>query len=192
MKIITLLLFPLFIGMIIGGFASGNTAMGVVSIILLVIDIILGCVFNFLHAKKEANNFVERVACVRKGGTAYFSVKEVSNSVVNLKDALLVLSREEYNYVKKLYDAFSLDEDKKLLDQRGFLRLCVRICSQYDLIGEYYRFCGGCPFADDFSEEEKIEYRLRAKSILRKGGLFSAEWQELQEEFEDEFYWMIR
>lgn len=192
MKTITLLLFPLLIGMIIGGFASGNTTLGVVSIILLVADIIVGCIFNFLQTKKEVNDFADRVACLRKGGEAYFSVKEISNAIVNLLEAQRVLSKEDYNYVRMLYASFSANEKRELLNQNGFLCLCAKICSQYDLIGEYYRFCGGCPFGECEDEEEKAAYRWKAKEILRTKGLFSAEWGELQEEFEDQFYWAWR
>lgn len=55
-KTLTHILFPLFVGLIIGGAVSGNIALLIWSIILLVADIIVGIVLQYLIEKRDRDD----------------------------------------------------------------------------------------------------------------------------------------
>lgn len=59
---VTYVVFPLCLGFIIGGFAFGNTTIGVVGVILLVIDVIVGIIVRYLYENPNQPNKKPNIA----------------------------------------------------------------------------------------------------------------------------------
>ena len=50
---VTYILFALFMGMIIGGFAFGNNTVGIIGVVLAVVDVIVGIVMTYFKNKRN-------------------------------------------------------------------------------------------------------------------------------------------
>ena len=121
--------------------------------------------------------------------TAFFTPKEIVSAIVNLLDAKRNLTYDEYFFVSVVFKAYRCFDEKILLCKRGFLGLCNDIIAHFDLIAPYYRFCGDSRMQIlMLVEDEKYEYRQRAKAILEKKAIFKEEWMELHREFKERFH----
>ena len=121
--------------------------------------------------------------------TAFFTPSEIVSSIVNLLDAKRSLTPDEYFFVSVVFETFRLIKKKVLLSKSGFVGLCSEIIAHLDLIAPYYKFCGDSRMKIMMLEEdEKYEYRQRAKAILKRKAIFREEWMKLHQEFLETFH----
>ena len=138
-------------------------------------------IFAYIHKVKKIFD--------NESATADFTLSEIVSAIVNLLDAKKELTKEEYNYVLYVYDAFNKIKDKKTLNKNGFIRLCDNIMAHFDLVAPYYKFCGDSKMKLlALFDSEKNRYRTRAKILLEKGAVFGDEWMELHKTFLKDFY----
>ena len=124
-----------------------------------------------------------------ESATAFFSPSEIVSSIVNLLDARRNLTSDEYFHVSVVFETYRQIKEKLLLSKSGFVGLCNEIIAHLDLIAPYYKFCGTSKMNILMLEEdEKYEYRRRAKTILNERGIFKEEWMDLHQEFLEEFH----
>ena len=121
--------------------------------------------------------------------TAFFTPSEIVSAIVNLLDAKKSLTRDEYFFVYVVFETYRQIKSKLLLSKSGFIGLCNEIIAHLDLIAPYYKFCGDSRMRIMMLEEdEKYEYRQRAKAILRQKAIFKEEWMKLHQEFLETFH----
>lgn len=148
--------------------------------------------------------------------TAGFGEAEILKEIVDIDKAKKVLSAEDYNCVKQIYDFF--DSHWKLnLTYQEYIDKCFDIVSHFDMITTYWKFAGNLfPLKVKFvqQDKEKEPYRSKAKKLLAKPRNektimekfpdtirqmmgksvtdFSPDlvdgWKELNDEFYDTFY----
>lgn len=201
-KTITHILFPVFIGLIIGGAIFNNTAAWVSGLALLIVDIIVGIAIQYFMQKNLSSNYsthhssnplvyfykVNKIS-KDKTATAFFTTGEIVYAIVNLHDAKKYLTQEEYYFVSVVFETCKLLDDKLLLNQEGFLGVSNEIMAHFDLIAPYYKFCGDPNMQIvKFIDDDKYEYRQKAKKLLKAGKIFQEEGMTLHKEFLQEFY----
>lgn len=121
--------------------------------------------------------------------TAFFTPSEIVSAIVNLLDAKKSLTRDEYFFVSVVFETYRQIKRKLLLSKSGFIGLCNEIIAHLDLIAPYYKFCGDSRMRIMMLEEdEKYEYRQRAKAILKQKAIFKEEWMNLHQEFLEMFH----
>ena len=121
--------------------------------------------------------------------TAFFTPSEIVSAIVNLLDAKKFLTRDEYFFVYVVFETYRQIKRKLLLSKSGFIGLCSEIIAHLDLIAPYYKFCGDSKMRIMMLEEdEKYEYRQRAKAILKEKAIFKEEWMNLHQEFLEMFH----
>ena len=121
--------------------------------------------------------------------TAFFTPSEIVSAIVNLIDAKKSLTRDEYFFVSVVFETYKQIKRKLLLSKSGFIKLCNEIIAHLDLIAPYYKFCGDSRMRIMMLEEdEKYEYRQRAKAILKQKAIFKEEWMNLHQEFLEMFH----
>lgn len=121
--------------------------------------------------------------------TAFFTPSEIVSAIVNLIDAQNSLTQEEYFYVSVVFETYRQIKSKLLLSKSGFVGVCSEIIAHFDLIAPYYKFCGDSKMRIMMLEEdEKYEYRQRAKAILKQNAIFKEEWMKLHREFLEMFH----
>ena len=121
--------------------------------------------------------------------TAFFTPSEIVSAIVNLLDAKKSLTRDEYFFVSVVFETYTQIKRKLLLSKSGFIGLCNEIIAHLDLIAPYYKFCGDSRMRIMMLEEdEKYEYRQRAKAILKQKAIFKEEWMNLHQEFLEMFH----
>lgn len=121
--------------------------------------------------------------------TAFFTPSEIVSAIVNLFDAKKSLTRDEYFFVSLVFETYRQIKRKLLLSKSGFIGLCNEIIAHLDLIAPYYKFCGDSRMRIMMLEEdEKYEYRQRAKAILKQKAIFKEEWMNLHQEFLEMFH----
>ena len=121
--------------------------------------------------------------------TAFFTPSEIVSAIVNLFDAKKSLTRDEYFFVSLVFETYRQIKRKLLLSKSGFIGLCNEIIAHLDLIAPYYKFCGDSRMRILMLEEdEKYEYRQRAKEILKQKAIFKEEWMKLHQEFLEMFH----
>lgn len=121
--------------------------------------------------------------------TAFFTPSEIVSAIVNLLDAKKSLTRDEYFFVSVVFETYRQIKRKLLLSKSGFIGLCNEIIAHLDLIAPYYKFCGDSRMRIMMVEEdEKYEYRQRAKAILKQKAIFKEEWMNLHQEFLEMFH----
>ncbi len=121
--------------------------------------------------------------------TAFFTPSEIVFAIVNLIDAKKFLTQEEYFFVSVVFETYRQFKRKLLLSKSGFVGLCNEIIAHLDLIAPYYKFCGDSRMKIVMLEEnEKYEYRQRAKVILKQKAIFKEEWMQLHQEFLEMFH----
>lgn len=121
--------------------------------------------------------------------TAFFTPSEIVSAIVNLLDAKKSLTQDEYFFVSVVFETYRQIKRKLLLSKSGFIGLCNEIIAHLDLIAPYYKFCGDSRMRIMMLEEdEKYEYRQRAKAILRQKAIFKEEWMKLHQEFLETFH----
>ena len=121
--------------------------------------------------------------------TAFFTPSEIISAIVNLLDAKKSLTRDEYFFVSVVFETYRQIKRKLLLSKSGFIGLCNEIIAHLDLIAPYYKFCGDSRMRIMMLEEdEKYEYRQRAKAILKQKAIFKEEWMKLHQEFLEIFH----
>ena len=185
------------LGFIIGGFASGNNTIGTIGIIGAVGLIIYGLTTSYIKQKKSPEkcifDYIDKVNKIKEniGATAFFTPAELASGIINLWDAKQNLTQEEYFYVQAFYEMFKMSKKELCLDHFGFLGACNEMIAHFDLIAPYYKFCGN----DELQmarlvDDEKLEYRARAKSLLASDDslLLGKEWMKLHKEFMEKFY----
>ena len=120
---------------------------------------------------------------------AFFTPSEIVYSIVNLLDAKKSLTQDEYFFVSVVVETYRQIKTKLLLSKSGFIGLCNEIIAHLDLIAPYYKFCGDSRMRIMMLEEdEKYEYRQRAKAILKQKAIFKEEWMNLHQEFLEMFH----
>ena len=121
--------------------------------------------------------------------TAFFTPSEIVSAIVNLLDAKKSLTQDEYFFVSVVFETYRQIKRKLLLSKSGFIGLCNEIIAHLDLIAPYYKFCGDSRMRIMMLEEdEKYEYRQRAKAILKQKAIFKEEWMKLHQEFLEIFH----
>ena len=121
--------------------------------------------------------------------TAFFTPSEIVSAIVNLLDAKNSLTRDEYFFVSVVFETYRQIKRKLLLSKSGFIGLCNEIIAHLDLIAPYYKFCGDSRMRIIMLEEdEKYEYRQRAKAILKQKAIFKEAWMNLHQEFLEMFH----
>ena len=121
--------------------------------------------------------------------TAFFTPSEIVSAIVNLLDAKKSLTRDEYFFVSVVFETYRQIKRKLLLSKSGFIGLCNEIIAHLDLIAPCYKFCGDSRMRIMMLEEdEKYEYRQRAKAILKQKAIFKEEWMNLHQEFLEMFH----
>lgn len=121
--------------------------------------------------------------------TAFFTPSEIVSVIVNLLDAKKSLTRDEYFFVSVVFETYRQIKRKLLLSKSGFIGVCNEIIAHLDLIAPYYKFCGDSRMRIMMLEEdEKYEYRQRAKAILKQKAIFKEEWMNLHQEFLEMFH----
>lgn len=198
MLTITYIVFPLSVGMIIGGFALGNNTVGIIGVVLAVVDIMVGITMTYFKNKREQEYALRQLfATPRKiqnlklnpQATETFTISELANGVVNLFDALQVLPATEYFYLQKIYNKFQCDFTRITVTFREYLLYCDKIISNYDMVVPYYKVCGSSELdLCKWLEDDKQPYRKKAKKLIDNGKLFSDEWKLLNRKFYEEFY----
>ena len=124
-----------------------------------------------------------------ESATAFFTPSEIVSAIVNLIDAKKSLTQEEYFFVSVVFETYRQFKRKLLLSKSGFVGLCNEIIAHLDLIAPYYKFCGDSKMKIMMLEEdEKYEYRQRAKVILKQKAIFKEEWMQLHQEFLEMFH----
>jgi len=197
----TQLLAVFFVGVIIGGVIFGDTATWIAGLILLGIDIVVGLILQYKSDSKKTQaqknelsrkrSYITRVNKIFNDPTmkAYFTPKEIVNSIINLIDAKRNLTSEEFSYVYKFFIAYTYYTDELLLSKKDFFDLCNEIIAHFDLIAPYYKFCGDRRMeVMALLDELKEEYRQRAKELLRRPSFPKEEWEQLHKEFLEEFH----
>lgn len=121
---------------------------------------------------------------------ALFSLSEMVSAIVNLKDAENNLKVREYMYVLQAYSYLKRKKEKRYMNKKIFLEFADLIMADFDMVVPLYRFCGNTRMSAVMlaDEENKYEYRERAKKILMNNGFYGKEWESLRREFIDEFY----
>ena len=121
--------------------------------------------------------------------TAFFTPSEIVSAIVNLLDAKESLTPDEYFFVSVVFETYRQIKRKLLLSKSCFTGLCNEIIAHLDLIAPYYKFCGDSRMGILMLEEdEKYEYRQRAKEILKQKAIFKEEWMKLHQEFLEKFH----
>ena len=124
-----------------------------------------------------------------KNETAFFTPSEIVFAIVNLHDAKKSLTQEEFFFVSVVFETYRQIKRQLLLSKSGFVGLCNEIIAHLDLIAPYYKFCGDSRMRIMILEEdEKYEYRQRAKTILNRKDIFQDEWKKLHQEFMEKFW----
>lgn len=210
---ITYILFAVFLGMTIGGFALGNTTMGIIGLVLAIVDVIIGITLTYFKNKSDndtltantltalrddfSNSLMQGQITANKVqrltsnpySSETFTVAELAMGIVNLSDALEVLTSSEYSYLKKVFDKYQQDFSRVTLTYMEFISYCDKIISNYDMVAPYYKVCGETGlYSSKIYEDDKIPYRQKAKALIDSGRLFSYEWQSLNQKFYKEFY----
>ena len=204
---VTYLIAPLSIGLIIGGLIAGTNAW-IWGLVILVLDIIVGSILKYneqpatmKNSQDNAScgggftsntfNYVQKVQRIYKDPTAMeeFTVSEIVDAIVNLLEAKMVLSYEEFSLVYQLYNHCRQDHTKMVLSKFTFFFYCYGKIANFDLIAPYHMYCGDESMADiDDKTAEKHPYRQKAKEIILHNGFNSVEWKELCDDFFDRFY----
>ena len=194
----TFVLFALSIGMIIGGFALGNTTVGIIGIVLAVIDAIVGITMTYFKNKRDNEYAFEQLFITPRKMqnlksnpqvTETFTIAELATVVVNLLDAIQVLPPTDYLYLKKIYDKYQCDVSHITVTFQEYLSYCDKIISNYDMVVPYYKVCGSSElYISALLEDDKRPYREKAKKLIDNGMLFSNEWKLLNHVFYKEFY----
>ena len=210
---ITYILFTIFLGMTIGGFALGNTTMGIIGLVLAIVDAIIGITLTYFKNKSVNDTLTANTMTAllddftnslmqgqitankvqRLTSNPYlsetFTVAELAMGIVNLSDAMEVLTSSEYSYLKKVFDKYQQDFSRVTLTYMEFISYCDKIISNYDMVAPYYKVCGETGlYSSKIYEDDKIPYRQKAKGLIDSGRLFSYEWQSLNQKFYKEFY----
>ena len=195
---ITYILFSLSIGMIIGGFAFGNNTVGIIGVVLAIVDAIVGILMTYFRNKgQNAFSFKNFQATYQKlerlisnpYSAETFTMAELANVVVNLLDALQVLTDTEFFYLKKVYDEYQCDLSRITVTFEEYLFYCNKIISNYDMVVPYYKVCGSSDLnIAKALENDKQPYRQKAKILIDNNKLFSSEWLSLNLNFYNDFY----
>lgn len=199
MLTVTYLLFALFLGMIVGGFALGNNTVGIIGVVFAIVDAIVGISLTYFKNKrmKEEYALEQLFRTPRKiqnltenpQVAEIFTIAELSRAVVNLFDALQNLTDTEYIYLRKIYDKYQNDVSIVKVTYKEYLSYCDKLISNYDMVVPYYKVCGSSALnLAEIYEEDKQPYRIKAKNLIDNGKLFSDEWRLLNMEFFEEFY----
>lgn len=198
MLTVTYILFALFTGMIIGGFAFGNNTVGIIGVVLAVVDIIVGIVMTYFKNRSQSRFSFQQIQATAQKlqrltsspySTETFTVAELASGVVNLLDAMEVLPEAEYLYLQKIYDKYQSDRSRMTVTFQGYLSYCDKIISNYDMVVPYYKVCGSTEYnLAEMLEDDKQPYRRKAKILIDSGKLFASEWRTLNMEFYKEFY----
>lgn len=140
---------------------------------------------NFLTYGKRVDKIFKN-----ERATAVFKPCEIVFAIVNLLDAKKALSEEEYFFVSVVFEVFKMAKKKLRLSQSGFVGLCNDMIAHFDLVAPYYQFCGDSKTGIMMmaEEDDKYEYRQRAKALLKRKAIFREEWMELHEEFMERFH----
>lgn len=100
--------------------------------------------------------------------TAGFGEAELLIGIVDIERASKVLSTEEYDCVKQIFDFF--DSHWKLnLTYQEYIDKCFDIASHFDMVAPYWKFAGNLfPLKVKFVQQDKDKesYRARAKKLL--------------------------
>jgi len=138
-------------------------------------------IFGYIH---KVNKIQKKI-----GATAYFTPAEIASGIINLWDAKQKLTQEEYFYVSVIHETYKMIKKELCLDYFGFLGVCNEIIAHFDLVAPYYKYCGNNQLQmARLIDDEKLEYRERARELLDDKLLFREEWMELHKEFMEEFY----
>lgn len=136
-------------------------------------------------------SYVYKLSKIQKksGATAYFTPSEIASGIINLRDARQNLTEEEFFYINVIHETYKMINRELCLDYLGFLGLCNEIIAHFDLVAPYYQYSGSNELKlARLYDYQKIEYRVKAKELLKRNLIFEDEWMELHEEFMDKFY----
>ena len=218
MRTITLLLFPVSIGLIIGGAVAGNP-MWIVGLILLIVDSVVGITIQYridnpsVFSKKEKDNdnssfftedlnFAEIKAFETKVSKMMsnrnlkriFTGEEIVSAIVNCKKAETILSERQFAIFFALVKKFALECKTLALNYEELVDVLLHLLSPLDLILPVTEFSDSvfvnCIIYED---PKKSTYREKGNQLLEKmiGELddsYFDEWMKLQKEFYEEFY----
>lgn len=211
------------LGMIIGGAIEKVTAIWVVGLVLLILDIIIGIAIQYKmdneSKSEEANtaedkiihdvvnewlqetlrdsiDYMNRVNSIMndKSAKELFTRKEILFALISLADAKKKLPKRDSIRVEyafdKLNQIFTDNKDEILMDQCCFIREAEHLIAHFDLIAPYYLFCGKeeTMTLSKYFDEQKKDYRLKAKEIWDYRGFLTPQWNELHDAFMKEFY----
>ena len=138
-------------------------------------------IFGYIH---KVNKIQKKI-----GATAYFTTAEIASGIINLWDAKQKLTQEEYFYVSVIHETYKMIKKELCLDYFAFLGVCNEIIAHFDLVAPYYKYCGNNQLQmARLIDDEKLEYRERARELLDDKLLFREEWMTLHKEFMEEFY----
>ena len=138
-------------------------------------------IFGYIH---KVNKIQKRI-----GATEYFTLAEIAFGIVNLWDAKQKLTPQEYFRVTVIHETYKMINKKLCLDYFGFLGVCNEIIAHFDLVAPYYKYCGNNQLQmARLIDNEKLEYRARAKELFEDKLLFREEWMALHKEFMEKFY----
>ena len=138
-------------------------------------------IFGYIH---KVNKIQKKI-----GATAYFTLAEIASGIINLWDAKQKLTPQEYFYVSVIHETYKMIRKELCLDYLGFLGVCNEIIAHFDLVAPYYKYCGNNQLQmARLIDDEKLEYRERARELLDDKLLFKEEWMALHKEFMEEFY----
>lgn len=183
-KTITQLLVPIFLGLIIGGAVSDNSAVWICGLVFLIIDIIVGISIQY-SLERGTQDFIEEdyntgngvwpdlevgsdalandmYAYMRKvedimnspSATAYFTPKEIVYGIVNLIDAQNALNSGEYQLVNRIFDKYSSMNKRILFHHDEFICYTKKMIAEFDLVAPYYKYSGN----SDMQFEKTIDF----------------------------------
>ncbi|MBE6546693.1 MAG: hypothetical protein E7668_04550 [Ruminococcaceae bacterium] len=120
---------------------------------------------------------------------------EIFHHVIDLNKAEQNLPMEEYADILRILLFYTSMKTKMYCDYSTYERIRNQIFAHADLIAPLYKFIKPDGMDDSFTpeaiqalEDEKYEYRLKAKQLADEGKMFENEWFDLHKEFLLKFY----
>lgn len=207
MRTITLLLFPVSIGLIIGGAVAGNP-MWIVGLILLIVDSVVGITIQYRIDNPSSSSGSKRIDNTPPSSSnkkldynskiiflnqnrfakLFFTGSEIVSNVINYGKAQAVLTPREYTFISVLAEKFKKECDILFLSYEDFNDVFCGFLSMIDFIAPIQKYTDN-QLALCLSEDvpEKQVYRTKANQLFEKM-LESLKGGGLDSPVSDEYY----
>ena len=110
---------------------------------------------------------------IKKGGTAKFSISQITGLITNMMDAKKNLNEEQFNNVYALFNELRKCNTKMEMNVNGYLDMAEDIIKKFDKIAPYIKYSGG----------NETEFSFLMNDIYREKNMNNTKSFELSEEY---------